>query len=346
MRAVPVEARQKTDAPLCNVFGSSAADLLKNRQGCPPSTAKFTLYTVPADRHDGVMRNYRFLSFALVAGATSLIAACSSDDSEQPGPVDSGRDSRSAGGSSGASGSPGAGGAGTGGTSAAGGTAGAGGGGSAGAAGSGGVGGSGGATDAGTGGSPPDASDAPIDSGVAPDVAAGDGLVDGGSSDGATASKVAALVVYDTNATNVALWAVKQDFQVGVHPWPDFAAAYVEALEPIDSGAPSLLGREWIQTAVQSKNFFQLADGGPAAAEATVKLSASANVYLIVDNRAVTYIQPATFGWTDTMHDVTIFESSANHRPFSIYVKTNQTGDVDLPIQHFNGAFNYFVVID
>jgi hypothetical protein len=55
---------------------------------------------------------------------------------------------------------------------------------------------------------------------------------------------------------------------------------------------------------------------------------------------------PNMTGWTDTAYNMTIFESSTKHRAFSIYVKMNQTGSVDLPIQNYNSAFNYFAIIE
>ena len=83
-------------------------------------------------------------------------------------------------------------------------------------------------------------------------------------------------------------------------------------------------------------------------AEARLTLGSQANVYLLFDNRVPSGTQSAwaSAGWTTTGFSCVIKENSTTTWPCTIWKKANQTGSVDLPIQNFNGAFNYFVVVE
>jgi hypothetical protein len=90
-----------------------------------------------------------------------------------------------------------------------------------------------------------------------------------------------------------------------------------------------------------------LRTGNRPHAEAKIKLSGTANVYLIVDQRATVYVNPVVNGWTATNWIFRVWESGGHtDRAFSVWVRLNQTGEVMLPIQGFHGAFNYFVIVD
>jgi hypothetical protein len=134
---------------------------------------------------------------------------------------------------------------------------------------------------------------------------------------------------------------VTSDFEIGVLPWGDRTAT-VKSVDSVDAGAPDFLGKEWIQTSAASKNYNP--DSGTLA-QATITLNGTVNVYLVVDHRAIAAGHPDMTGWTNTGFHMIILEG-ANNRTFDIYVKLAQTGNVDLPIQNYNGAFNYFVILE
>jgi hypothetical protein len=155
-------------------------------------------------------------------------------------------------------------------------------------------------------------------------------------------TKIAGITVYDT--ANASYWSTQADFEIGsTHPaiWGpvDWASDYFSA---IDAGANNLLAKQWIQTKIASKNF----NGTPG--EAKVTLTMTGNVYLIVDDRATTNGTHGwtTEGWTDTGYNLTLYHSSTSSYPFSVWKKANQVGDVNLPIQNYNGAYNYVVVVE
>jgi hypothetical protein len=155
-------------------------------------------------------------------------------------------------------------------------------------------------------------------------------------------TKVAGITVYDT--ANASYWSTQIDFEIGSAEtgiWGpiDWATDYFSA---IDSGANNLLGKQWIQTKIASKNF----NGTPG--EAKVTLTMTGNVYLIVDDRATTNGTHGwtTEGWTDTGYNLTLYHSASWSYPFSVWEKANQIGDVNLPIQNYNGAYNYVVVVE
>ncbi|HEX9297671.1 MAG TPA: hypothetical protein VF881_17635, partial [Polyangiaceae bacterium] len=178
------------------------------------------------------------------------------------------------------------------------------------------------------------------DSATAVETGTEDAAVDAGSdaADSGTQSKVQTLKVYDT--ANETKWAVQTDFEIGVKPWGDRTFT-VASFDAGDSGA-TLLGKDWIQTANASKLYNP--DSG-VLAEATITLNGIVNVYLIVDRRAITAINPTMNGWTITSFHMGIAESATTTRPFDVYVKMAQTGNVDLPIQNSN-TLNYFVILE
>jgi hypothetical protein len=129
-------------------------------------------------------------------------------------------------------------------------------------------------------------------------------------------------------------------FQVGsngAHPWPDFSTSYVDS---VDAGiSANLLGKPWVQTRSASKLYNP---SSAPLAEARLTLKVASTVYLVVDDRVPA---SAWSGWTDTGFNANVKEAGATNRTFSVLKKTNQTA-VDLPLQNFNGAFNYFVVVE
>jgi hypothetical protein len=149
--------------------------------------------------------------------------------------------------------------------------------------------------------------------------------------------RIADLKVADT--ANAAGWSRQVDFQIGAggaHPWTDFADSFIASL---DAGAAFLKGAEWVRVSSESKNFTG------ASSQATITLSGTSDVYLIVDDR---WPNPSfTTGWSRTGLNARVFES--NSRPslsFSIFKKAAQTGNVTLPIIGDNHAYNNFVIVN
>jgi hypothetical protein len=166
----------------------------------------------------------------------------------------------------------------------------------------------------------------------------------------ADAGKILALTVYDDSfdvdggASSKSHWAIRTDFRIGqgVVMWDDWSGSYFQS---IDGGAQHLLGKDWVKTYSKSKVYYPATDAGPLA-EAKITLNATADVYLIVDDRATSHTNPAGgAGWSDTGYDMLLIEGSRMFK-FSVWVKKNQAGDVDLPIQNYNGAYNYFVIVE
>jgi hypothetical protein len=152
-----------------------------------------------------------------------------------------------------------------------------------------------------------------------------------------TGNKIGSLTVYDT--ANAGGWSVQSNFGTGTggsHPWSDYPNSYVAS---IGSGVASLAGQEWVRVAAASKNY----TGGNQAA---ITLTATSNVYIIVDDRWGT--APAwTSGWTNTGSDVTVWESSTKPSlPFSVYKKSNVSGTVTFPQIGANTAYDYFIVVE
>jgi hypothetical protein len=152
--------------------------------------------------------------------------------------------------------------------------------------------------------------------------------------------RIADLMVADT--ANAAGWSRQVDLQTGpagAHPWSDYPDTYVATLEP---GAELLRGAEWVRVSAASKNF-----NGGGGSQATVTLSGTSDVYLIVDDRWGSRISSFTTGWTDTGTKLRVFESSS--RPalgFSIFRRAAQSGRVTLPDIGANTAYNNFVIVN
>jgi hypothetical protein len=160
------------------------------------------------------------------------------------------------------------------------------------------------------------------------------------------ALKIAQLTVHDTDAAQAAGWSVQRDFQIGTggaHPWFDYPDTYIASLE---AAGNFFLGNEWIRVHAQSKKF----TGGP---QATIRLNGTADVYLMVDDRWSTttpkFSPPPSWlaGWSNAGFKMVVFEIPGSQmRPFSIFRKTGQTGDVTTPPIGATTAFNYFIIVD
>jgi len=149
------------------------------------------------------------------------------------------------------------------------------------------------------------------------------------------------LTVHDT--VNADDWYVKSNFQIGsggAHPWPaDYGSTYVGSW---NSNLNNLLGKTWIATKSASKAY-------NSGNQATLTLSTTSNVYLVVDDRwgtppSIPYAWSS--GWSDTGYNVTVKENGSTDRSFSLYKKTGVSGNVTLPKIGATNAFNYFVIIE
>lgn len=148
--------------------------------------------------------------------------------------------------------------------------------------------------------------------------------------------KIARLTVFDS--AHASSWSIQRNFQIGSdgsRPWVDWAASYILRM---DTAANRLLGKEWIKLAAESKVY----TAGP---QAEIALAASADVYLIIDDRFL----PAPIwysGWTDTGWNLTVWETPTLSYPFSIFRKTGQTGTVSFPAIGRNNGYDYFIIVD
>jgi hypothetical protein len=150
-------------------------------------------------------------------------------------------------------------------------------------------------------------------------------------------AKIASLVVHDSG--NAGGWSAQRNLQTGAsggaRPWTDYPDSYVARL---DTALAPLVGREWLRVVSASKNF----SGAP---QATITLSTTSDVYLVVDDRWSD--KSFTAGWTDTGANLHVFES--NSRPdlsFSVYKKPAQTGPVTLPPIGNNMDYDNFIIVD
>jgi hypothetical protein len=153
------------------------------------------------------------------------------------------------------------------------------------------------------------------------------------------APKLAGLTVHDT--ARASEWQIRTDFRTGssgAHPWSEWPNTYIISVDAAASGA--LIGKQWIRVATDSKTY----TAGP---QATISLSAAANVYMMVDDRwgaAPSW----TSGWTNTNWNMRVYESSS--RPdlgFSIFRKAvAAAGNVTLPSIGSTMAYNYFIVVE
>jgi hypothetical protein len=151
--------------------------------------------------------------------------------------------------------------------------------------------------------------------------------------------KLKALMAHDPAYGNT--WSIQTNLQVGAmtgsRPWVDYPNTY---LVSVDMAAMNLIGKPWVKVHAQSKAY----NGGP---QATLTLTAPADVYLVVDDRWG--MNPVWLaGWTDTGANFTVFENATRPMlPFSIYKKSMATaGTVTTPPIGANTAFDYFIVID
>jgi hypothetical protein len=154
----------------------------------------------------------------------------------------------------------------------------------------------------------------------------------------AVTMKISNLVVHDT--FRAPGWAVQTNFQIGqagAHPWSDYPNTYVASLDP---GANILVGQEWLRVAANSKMYM----GGP---QATITLAATADVYMVVDDRWQGLIPIFTADWTDTGLNIQVWEST--NRPalsFSLFLKKVPPGELALPPIGANTAYDYFIIVD
>jgi hypothetical protein len=190
-------------------------------------------------------------------------------------------------------------------------------------------------SDTGSGGAPgADATD------VADAMDGGGGSIDG---PGEAGSKIASLVVHDTDPSRAALWSVRRDFEIGTtgaHPWGDvrWLGTYFTSLEPV---ATILLGKDWIAVSAESKLYV----GGP---QATLTLNAPADLYMLVDDRWMPTMVPAwTVGWADIGANTIVYESVDRPTlPFSLFHRTVPAGPLDLPMIGDNTGYNYVIVVN
>ena len=163
-----------------------------------------------------------------------------------------------------------------------------------------------------------------------------DGLTcSGGACVLAPASKLGSLQVLDT--ANAAGWSAQKDFQIGsagAHPWTDWPDSYVAS---IDAAAAGLAGSDWVKVTAASKKY----QAGP---QAMVTLNATADVYLAVDDR---WGNPPAWlaGWSNSKLKLRVFESASKSFPFTLYVKTGQTGTVSVPAIGDNNGYDYFIIV-
>lgn len=155
-----------------------------------------------------------------------------------------------------------------------------------------------------------------------------------------TLSKIRALMVHDT--VYGAGWSIQGNFQIGptgARPWIDWGNTYIVSVDP---GLVNLIGKPWIRVAAESKRHL----GGP---QATISISAPAEVYLVVDDRwgVTTMMLPWLAGWNDTGLDMIVWES--NSRPnlrFSVFRQSFPAGNLTVPPIGSTLAYNYFIIVE
>jgi hypothetical protein len=152
-----------------------------------------------------------------------------------------------------------------------------------------------------------------------------------------TGAKIGQLLVND--GMYGSMWSIEGNLQVGMtgsRPWTDYPATYIAAVDP---GVQALVGKTWVKVAANSKRY----SAGP---QATLTLTAPADVYLVVDDRWGPS-PPWLSGWADTASNFTVWESAT--RPslgFSLYKKSAPAGDLQLPAIGANTAYDYFIIVD
>lgn len=153
--------------------------------------------------------------------------------------------------------------------------------------------------------------------------------------------KIRSMVVHDPVYGHT--WQTQTNFQIGqtgAHPWVDYPNAYVVSVDPAVMG---LIGKPWVKVHAQSKSYV----AGP---QATLTLSAPADVYLVVDDRWFgANPMPAWLnGWTDSGANFLVYENATRPMlPFSLY-KQNvpAAGPVNVPPIGATTAFDYFIIVD
>ncbi len=140
--------------------------------------------------------------------------------------------------------------------------------------------------------------------------------------------QVTNLRVSDT--TNAAAWSVQQNLQAGNLAYGDRSYTF--------SSVPAVVaGGAWVRTANSSKAYV----GNPLA---TFSVSAAADVYLALDNRAArpTWVDAS---WADTGSDLTQAESTTVSRGFSLYRKRVAAGATLTLGPSGGGATSMYTVI-
>jgi fibronectin type 3 domain-containing protein len=161
----------------------------------------------------------------------------------------------------------------------------------------------------------------------------------------APSAPISNLVVRDTATTNPPAgtdgianslqWSIQSNFQVNVTAFGDRTVK----VTAVPAAASVLLGKAWIRTAADSKNY----SSSPLA----TFMVGSSFVYLAVDNRHNTGAKPAWLDatYTDQGYDITITEGTTA-RPYSVYRKPVVAGStVTLPTINATTAPCYIVIV-
>jgi YVTN family beta-propeller protein len=136
------------------------------------------------------------------------------------------------------------------------------------------------------------------------------------------------MSVKDT--ANAADWSIRTNLQTNDQSHGDRTFTF--------STVPSLVaGAQWIRTANDSKAY----TGNPLV---TFDINTAADVYVAMDDRIA---RPAWVDatWTDTGSEVIVRESSTTTRPFSLYRKRFNAGQVSLGPWNNSGSTNYSIIV-
>jgi uncharacterized repeat protein (TIGR03806 family) len=162
----------------------------------------------------------------------------------------------------------------------------------------------------------------------------------------APTAAISNLVVNDTATTNPPAgtdgianslqWSIQTNFQVDVVAFGDRTVK----VTAVPTAGNTLLGKAWIRTAADSKNY--------AGAPLATFTSGGSSVYVAVDNRHNgTGTKPTWLDatWVDQGYDITITEGTTA-RPYSVYRKTVMVGStVTLPTINSPTAPCYIVIV-
>ena len=133
-----------------------------------------------------------------------------------------------------------------------------------------------------------------------------------------------------SDGANSANWSVQSNLQVGNLSFGDRTFTF--------TAVPAVVaGGNWIRTANASKAY----TGNPLA---TFAISAAADVYLALDNRAPlpSWVDSS---WVDTGADLTMAESSTVSRGFSLFKKRFNAGTISLGPWNNTGTSMYTVIV-